>query len=440
MEFLISTFAFIISYLASLKGYFVISGIILIISGLLLYFINYRKSGSIIDPAALFSVSWVSSAGVSCLKLSNLQTNWSIKTWLVIFISYILFLVSYYYFRNREIKLKGISIVPDNRALYNSVIILTLSSYLFFLIEVLILGFIPLFTVDTPHAYSYFHVSGLHYFTVLCVLVPSFSVVYLNNKNDRSFDRNTITVITCTVFSLFLPILLVSRYQLLFSFILALITFIILKSGKLKKYTKPKYLIPFFISILSLILLYILITVERAHSIEYLNGIFEMKNPETPIFITQPYIYIANNFDNLNCLVTECSEHTYGLRALYPLFALTGLKFLKPELVSFPLYVTKEELTTVTIIYDAFYDFGIIGVAVFSIFLGFIMAVADKINKTGKNPVYIIISAQLTGYLCLSFFTTWYSNPTTWFYIIICIAMNMCMCYNTKNAKFRKVG
>ena len=47
---------------------------------------------------------------------------------------------------------------------------------------------------------------------------------------------------------------------------------------------------------------------------------------------------------------------------MFPLWAFTGLKFLKPELVNWPLYTTKEELTTVTLFYDAYYDFGVAGV------------------------------------------------------------------------------
>ena len=82
---------------------------------------------------------------------------------------------------------------------------------------------------------------------------------------------------------------------------------------------------------------------------EYLNGIFEMKNAATPIFITQPYMYVANNYDNFNCLVENLAGHTFGLKMLFPLWALTGLKFLKPELVNFQIFVNKEELTTLTL-------------------------------------------------------------------------------------------
>ena len=83
-------------------------------------------------------------------------------------------------------------------------------------------------------------------------------------------------------------------------------------------------------------------------------------------------MYIANNYDNFNCLVTELPAHSMGLKSLFPLWALTGLKFIKPELVDFPIYTTKEELTTVTLFYDAYYDFGVVGVFLFSAAWGFL--------------------------------------------------------------------
>jgi hypothetical protein len=153
----------------------------------------------------------------------------------------------------------------------------------------------------------------------------------------------------------------------------------------------------------------------RGHSISYLNGIFEMKR-NFPIFVSQPYIYIANNYDNVNCLIRELPAHSFGLKMLFPFFALTGLKFLRPELVNFPIYVTKTELTTVTLIYDAWYDFGILGVVLFMALLGFIAARFEKKLRSVHSPVFCMLYAQLAIYLMLSFFTTWFSNPATWVY------------------------
>ena len=36
-----------------------------------------------------------------------------------------------------------------------------------------------------------------------------------------------------------------------------------------------------------------------------------------------------------------------------------------------------------------------------------------------KNPLRFLFYAQLAMYLVFSFFTTWFSNPTTWFYFLV---------------------
>ena len=95
--------------------------------------------------------------------------------------------------------------------------------------------------------------------------------------------------------------------------------------------------------LLIMIPVYVLLTVARRHNVTYLNGIFEMKIPNAD-FITQPYIYVANNFENFNCMVEQLTAHTWGLQMLFPFFALTGLKFVFPQLVTIPDFVTKQSL------------------------------------------------------------------------------------------------
>ena len=148
-----------------------------------------------------------------------------------------------------------------------------------------------------------------------------------------------------------------------------------------------------------------------------------MKNSQMPIFISQPYIYIANNYENFNCLVEALPAHTWGIRMLFPLWALTGLKFLFPYLVSFPIYVNKAELTTVTLFYDAYYDFGIVGVLVFACILGAVCFLLVEKLKEMRNPIGCLVYGQFAIYMMLSFFTTWFSNPTTWFYLAVTGAM-----------------
>ncbi len=394
-------------------------------------FIYYYRSSWLLNPAALFTLSWIGGMGVSHMKLSFLQGKWELMTWYCVLGAWVCFLLSYLLLRRKlskkpekseagmeEARTGNVMNSPEKNesgaALF--VFILTGVSWGAFFVEAILLGYIPLFTVETPHAYSYFHISGLHYFTVSCVLVPAAAVIYYSQLQTPAGKTGPVAV--CTALSVLLPILMVSRFQLIFAAAIAMFTWAALNRQNLSRYLRPRLAAYFGIGIALLICLYVFLTFERAHSISYLNGIFEMRDPNTPIWITQPYMYIANNYDNLNCLIRDLPEHTHGLRMLFPLFALTGLKFLHPEWTSFPIYVTKEELTTVTLIYDAYYDFGLAGVLVFSLVLGAAAALLEQlVFRYGRNcPFLCLAYGQFAFYLLFSFFTTWYSNPATWFY------------------------
>ncbi len=268
---------------------------------------------------------------------------------------------------------------------------------------------IPLFS-DKPHAYSYFHISGVHYFTVSSIFALPLAVLYRYVKGAQTGRERTILAVCCMV-GLAIPVLCVSRFQLMLAVFLSLCVAMAAWPG-----FKLRYVI---LAAAVLAPVYVGLTVARNHDVAYLNSIFEMKNAETPIFITQPYMYVANNYDNFNCLVTELPSYAFGLRQLFPLFALTGLKFLKPELVSFPIYITKTELTTVTLIYDAYYDFGVVGVALFGLVLGMACRRLTALKDRKQNPVTLLFYAQIAMYLVFSFFTTWFSNPTTWFWLFL---------------------
>ena len=80
---------------------------------------------------------------------------------------------------------------------------------------------------------------------------------------------------------------------------------------------------------------------------------------------------------------------------LFPLWALTGLKFLVPSLTAFPLFTTKEELTTVTLFYDAYYDFGILGVVLLGCVLGLLAWYLTDMVKHIRNPIGYLLYAQI---------------------------------------------
>ena len=84
-------------------------------------------------------------------------------------------------------------------------------------------------------------------------------------------------------------------------------------------------------------------------------------------------------------------EHTFGLKQLFPVFALTGLKFVFPALVAFEMPVTIKELNTLTLIYDAYYDFGLIGVFLFGLILGAVCAALTQKIRKSSNPIFVFV-------------------------------------------------
>lgn len=423
---------YIICYLASYflaRGeHYLLSGAVLILAACWLYVSDYRKSRNLIHLRALFSLFWVGGQGLACLKLSRLQGDWALKTWICLALAYVGFwvvfeLLTQMYGSGHDNYGRWRSYSGNPVPVFHMICAVTVVSVVCFVVEAVLLGYVPLFMRGVPHAYSEFHLTGLHYFTVACVLVPSLAVLYFHMARGRGSEKKMLAVIIMAVISLLIPILCVSRFQFVLAMILAAFTYI-----SLQKVVNPLYMVGLFVI---LVPVYLILTVARSHDVEYLNGIFEMKNTAMPIFVTQPYMYIANNFDNFNCMVEVLPEHSMGLKGLFPLWALTGLKFFFPQLINFPIYVNKKELTTLTLFYDSYYDFGWIGVLLFSCALGLVAYLLVVKLREMRNPFGYLLYAQLAAYLMLSFFTTWFSNTTTWFYLILTGIMAV---YYTMNA------
>ena len=247
-------------------------------------------------------------------------------------------------------------------------------------------------------------------------------------------------MIVSFVYVIIMSLLLVSRSQLILSLVLSLFIVVIYKTKTLKKIVfNKKNIFMIVASMLLFLVLYMAITISRAHNVEYLNGIFEMKNEKMPIFITQPYMYVAHNFENLNYMINNIFRFSFGRRMLYPFFTLTFVKKFFPIVVDAPYYIIKEELSTVTIIYDAYYDFGLVGVAIFCFLLGYIgKKLEDRAYKIFeeeqyKNNYILIIFSLFCYYMFFSFFQTYFSLTDTWVYIII-LSMIILLFQMTKSA------
>ena len=398
-----------------------------------LYVKEVKNTKRIINVRGLFTLGFVGGFGISLLKLSKLSSEYNIITFVAVFLAYFgIYLGTFFANRNSEtINYRSNFVIEktNKKLLPQDILMIALFVVTFasFTIEVIKLKYIPLFTIATPHAYSEFHVFMLHYITTFYSFIPC--VALCNYYIEPNRRMNKIWIVLSYIYVVIMALLMVSRSRLILSIVLSLFIIIKYKGSNIKNViSNKKSMVKVIMLFVLFIILYIAITVARAHDIEYLNGIFEMKNEKTPIFITQPYMYISQNFENLNYMINNIFRFTFGRRVLYPLFTLTFVKKFFPIVLDAPTYIIKEELSTVTIIYDFYYDFGLVGVLGFCFLIGYIGAKLE--NKAYyvlgqginiKNNYLIILFALYCYYMFFSFFQTYFSLTDTWVYIIILV-------------------
>lgn len=408
-------------------GFNVIAGVIIIALAIFLYLLEVERDGRLITIRGLFLIGFVGGFGLSLFKLSKLSAPYSVTTFFVVFVAY----YSLYFGafladkkKRKELLLREPLIITNDDILPQDIIvaILVVVTLIAFIIEVIILKFIPIFTVNVPHAYSTFHVFGVHYITTLYVFIPSLALCNYLVCPDKN---RIIELVFSYVYALVMSVLLVSRMQLIVSLLLTVFIFIIYKKDELTLEILKKNYKTILIVIFGLIGIFIIITISRSHSISYLKSIFEMKSEKMPIFISQPYMYVAHNFENLNYMINNIFRFTFGRRILYPLFTLTFIKKLFPIVADSPYYIIKPELSTVTIVYDFYYDFGIVGVIFFCFIIGYFGQLIE--NETYKkikpeffhrNNYIVILFSYLSYFMLFSFFQTYFSLTDTWVFII----------------------
>ncbi|MCQ2609843.1 MAG: oligosaccharide repeat unit polymerase, partial [Lachnospiraceae bacterium] len=303
-----------------------------------------------------------------------------------------------------------------------------------------VLRYIPILSIGTPHAYSEFHIFMIHYLTTSFILIPTIGALtmYRYYKKDKKVGYSSfILAIAGVLFAIVMSIILVSRFQLIFSIVQFVFSVIYLYVSDKKKLKKDKKITISAICIfVSIVIIYLLITVARSHSIKYLNDIFDMKDKNMPIFITQPYMYISQNFENLNYMINNLPFFSFGRRMLSPLFSLTFVKKFFPHVAVAAPIIVKDELTTNTLIYDFYYDFSFVGVTFFMFIIGYLMSRLERYVHSARNNILtMLLYTQMSFYMLFSFFQSFFGLSQTFVYIILSILIYFIYIYLYHNHK-----
>ena len=418
--------------------------------------IFFLETRNILDLRLLLTLSWLGGLSLAVLNLSSLQQEWRLKMWFICGGFYFLTITGYEVlpylkaaFSEKRRKKAG----PEERAskeavsetgtegedktegedrnkgpvpaeavvterVWQALLILFGLILVSFMIESVKFGFVYPFMSDKPHAYTEFHITGIHYFVVSTPFIHAMSVWYLMKAErtaagEQRYRKRLLLLIGINLICVLIAVMILSKLQLFFSLVMSFSVWLLTNRRISRK--KLFFLLAaggaaFAVAAAAMIFL-------RKYPDQYLEGIFEFRNKEIPVAVQYPYMYIVNNFENLNLLTEDLTAFTLGKRILLPFLSLSGLKFIPAvrDFLSVPVFFTKPELTTLTVIYDVYGDFGAAGVYLFALILGMVSAaVQEKARKGG--PGSVLLFSQLVIYFALSFFSTWFSNPTVWYY------------------------
>ena len=411
---------------------------VLAFSQCVLIFLERR---TLLDLMLLFSASWLLGIALSVLKLSTLQQPWAFPMWASVGGAYFFVhlghdLLSFLLLKRHPEEEKSCFSEEETRPLFpglpakrllEAILIVLLLGLFSFLLEAVKFRFeLPILS-DKPHMYSEFHITGVHYFVVSVVFIPLLSLLYLYGRKPKA--GALVFLFFANLCSLVIPVLILSKYQLMITILMPFILLFVISDRKFRK--RLYIMLPFVVLVLCAV--FIFLVLRRHYPEGYLQSIFCFRDPEKPLWFQYIYMYIVNNFENLNLLTENLQQHSFGVRQLFPFFALTGTKFLPGvrELMTVEQYLTIPELTTVSFIYDAYGDFGIPGVLLLSLLVGALNSYSRTLLFR-RRVLGFLLYAEMGIYMLLSFFTTWFSNPTTWFYFI---ASLMIALYVTKREK-----
>ena len=243
--------------------------IFLILISVLISYKEYKKDNKIINVISIYSIGFLIPFSLSFLKLSKLSSEYDIRTIILVLGSFLSFYIgvklSNKYNVSKKDKSKNsieisktiktknklykniiniINILIENFNARNICLLIFALSFISFLIEVAALRFIPLFSFGTPHAYSTFHIFGIHYITTLYFLMPALAILNLSdgahtvrpydvgvssrarsknkvNKVDSFINNEHIILIFSIVYAVVMSLLLVSRALLIMTVVMA---------------------------------------------------------------------------------------------------------------------------------------------------------------------------------------------------------------------------
>lgn len=394
---------------------------------LLIILIGYLNI-SPLNPVIIFSISWWGGLGLSRLKLSYWQIDFGQKSSLVFVVSAIAFylgafIVSKLKINNHYIQ-KQIKKEHDILPLILVLFFVALCAYS---IEVIKLGTIPAFSSNLAFARKAFVIAGIDAFATLMILIPSLCII-----RYRNFQINKTLLITISLISIILLALTHRRFLVVESIIFLSSTFFLLG------YRLNKMKIIGSILILVMVGFYMNNSSEQrfeGYGDNYIVSVSNIKENSIiygNAFLSQAYMYVAMNFDNMAVLIDNNFHPSQNAMGLYsiPILSSTPLVDYAKEnhIINGNEYASTLIIPSFNVfgyLLPYYLDFGIFGTVVFPFLIGlFSMLIFIKVKSSINNGLWIMLYSITIFGLIFVFFTNYFAAKQatgTIFFMVVSI-------------------
>lgn len=396
--------------------------IIFLLFGVLVFFLCYFRYKDIFSPIGLFSLFWFSAIGLSNLKLSTYQSEFTSILWLVLLLGGFSYLMgagcfdvlsrkSFVVYQNKYGLLKHrFAAMVNRKRLARSIVILFIMCFSAFLYEAYQAGGLPILAEDKLYAYVNFAQHYIHYLTISLVIVCGLISLYF------SLFGFILWMLILFILSLLSLVATLARWEVIWALFVFLIPYHYLG----EKITLRKTII-YMVPILSLIVM--LGSLRTIHAgLDYINRIGGIELPPALYIFSWPYLYFATSIENLQQEIIYVAKYGYdfGIHTFLPLLAFSGLK----SIVHIPYYAVSTGFNTGTFLQPFYRDFGIIGVIVFPFMIGFALSyIYLKIRTTKKPILWIMLYSVLIIPIIASISNSLFTQPSIYFFFVILLAV-----------------
>jgi oligosaccharide repeat unit polymerase len=366
-----------------------------------------RRDADIVSPVRVFGLVWCLVFGLANLKLSALQFTWSMMDWIVALMGPASFLVGAFiaYVLNLDVPLRPLrdirQIVRNERIRHRRLFIIILVAFITYVAGfatiLFVKGYVPIFTPNPAAARSEYYIFGIGLFIHHMPVILFFAFVYHITASAERFKRRIIKIIVAvTLLSYFF---LLQRYQLIMIAVMAF-TLLYYASNRITF----RSLLLFAGS--GVLIVYSIASLRVGKIIEMvLYSASRMRFSPKYAIITEPYMYIAMNVENLVHAAKSLELHTYGYYTFDFLLAAIGLKYPLKEyfgLVEYP-YLTSG-YNTYTLFWTFYRDFGFPGISILPLIGG--LAVGLVYYRMRQRPTLGLVTAYsiIVFIMSLSFF------------------------------------